>query len=574
MSLKRMSDDGKTRWDGSGTDDKWRRVPSFESVVIDMMKMRSVQHLLDPILEPLIRKVVKEEVEIALRPHVNSIKRSLEKEVHASVSRSLQLQILNNISLPVFTGARIEGEDGCALKVALIDTLTGEIVSSGPESSARFEVVVLEGDESENWTSEEFKNNIVHEREGKKPLLSGEVSLKLNLKDGMGMVGDISFTDNSSWTRSRRFRLGVRAVDQFEAVEIKEARTEPFVVRDHRGELYKKHHPPSLLDEVWRLEKIGKDGAFHKRLSRGSIHTVKDFLTLLSLDPSRLRNILGSGMSAKMWEVTVDHARTCVLDKRVYLYFPPPPNSGVRTGVVFNIAGQVMGLLSEGHYVSIDKLSEAQKADAQGLVISAFQHWEEVVCFDEESSLMGGSSCVASTNPCNTSSPKTEGSNYSRLMAASDQVGGFDYLQLSASSPDIISSIYSAGDVSGLDDYAFPSIENMAAIRYDQALSFPTHVSSSSMICDNTLITQDFFEDDHLQFFDAECPFGSQTPDLESSTDLQSAVDSFMLRRSSNSNNTGKAQRRWTKLFSILKWFAIRKIVIRRTRVGAHPGRW
>lgn len=55
--------------------------------------------------------------------------------------------------------------------------------------------------------------------------------------------------------------------------------------------MYKKHHPPSLLDEVWRLEKIGKDGAFHRRLSKERIYTVKDFLTLLSLDPARLRNV-------------------------------------------------------------------------------------------------------------------------------------------------------------------------------------------------------------------------------------------------------------------------------------------
>lgn len=55
--------------------------------------------------------------------------------------------------------------------------------------------------------------------------------------------------------------------------------------------VYKKHHPPSLSDEVWRLEKIGKDGAFHKRLTRENILTVKDFLTSLILDPARLRQV-------------------------------------------------------------------------------------------------------------------------------------------------------------------------------------------------------------------------------------------------------------------------------------------
>lgn len=57
------------------------------------------------------------------------------------------------------------------------------------------------------------------------------------------------------------------------------------------SQVYKKHHPPSLSDEVWRLEKIGKDGAFHKRLRQERVNTVKDFLILLFLDPKRLRNV-------------------------------------------------------------------------------------------------------------------------------------------------------------------------------------------------------------------------------------------------------------------------------------------
>ena len=70
--------------------------------------------------------------------------------------------------------------------------------------------------------------------------------------------------------------------------------------------------------------------------------------------------ILGTGMSAKMWEVTVEHARTCVLDKRMHLYCPP--GSQQKSGVVFNIVGQVTGVLSECQYFTIDKLSETEKA--------------------------------------------------------------------------------------------------------------------------------------------------------------------------------------------------------------------
>lgn len=52
----------------------------------------------------------------------------------------------------------------------------------------------------------------------------------------------------------------------------------------------KKHHPPSREDEVWRLEGIGKDGAYHKNLSYHGITTVGDFLEAyrdMGADPLR-----------------------------------------------------------------------------------------------------------------------------------------------------------------------------------------------------------------------------------------------------------------------------------------------
>lgn len=554
MSPKRYPEE-KGRFDGSSSDDKRRRVPAFRNAVLDVMRIRSVQSLLEPILEPLIRRVVKEEVELALSKHLNNMKRNHENDVYPSEIRSLQLKFLNNLSLPVFTGTRIEGEDCTNLKVALMDGLTGQTVLTEPESSARVEIVVLEGDfdsdECENWTLEEFKNNIVREREGKKPLLSGDAFI--NLKDGIGSVGEISFSDNSSWTRSRKFRLGARVVDNFDGTQIREAKTESFIVRDHRGELYKKHHPPSLFDEVWRLEKIGKDGAFHKRLGRESINTVKDFLTLLILDPSRLRNILGTGMSAKMWEVTVEHARTCVIDKRIYLYCPL--GSQQKSGVAFNVVGQVMGLLADCQYVPVDKLPENEKAEAQKMVITAFEHWEEVISFEDELSLSGGSSLL--NNALYTSSsPRVESLNSNKLMT-SQKIGGFDYTQPIISSPDIMSSIYSIGGLSGIDD--FPHAMETMALRYDQHLNFPEEVTSS-MICD-TDMAQAFLDSDHLGLFDA---LQSRNPCLELHGDeLHGAVNNF-LYPSSSSGAVFKAQRRWAKISSVLKWFSIRKMVARK----------
>lgn len=69
--------------------------------------------------------------------------------------------------------------------------------------------------------------------------------------------------------------------------------------------------------------------------------------------------ILGTGMSTKMWEVTVEHARTCAPDSTRHLYFPP--HSQPKTGVVFNSVGQLTGLLSECEYVPVDKLSETER---------------------------------------------------------------------------------------------------------------------------------------------------------------------------------------------------------------------
>ncbi|CAM8929649.1 unnamed protein product [Rhodiola kirilowii] len=553
MSMKRNPDDGK----GSGDDKRRRHAGSgFSSVVCDIMRVRKVQNMLEPILEPLIRRVVKEEVELALRKHMSSMKWSCGKEIQPSETRSLQLVFMNGLSLPVFTGTKIEGDDGSGLKVALVDVRSGHIVNNGPESSARVEVVVLEGDfdsdDGDNWSMEEFKSNIVREREGKKGLLTGEALF--NLKEGISLVGEISFTDNSSWTRSRKFRLGVRVIDNFAETRIKEAKTDSFIVRDHRGELYKKHHPPALFDDVWRLEKIGKDGAFHKRLSRDNINTVKDFLTLFNLDAPRLRQILGTGMSAKMWEVTVEHASTCTLDKRVYLYCPH--GSEQKTGVVFNVVRQVKGVLSNGRYIPIDNLAENDKADAQKLVISSLEHLGEVISFDDEASLLSGP--AQSNNQPHPSSSATMESLHTNKFFTTNKIGDFEYTHSNVASPDILSSLYSGG-LSSIGDFSPLGIDKMAQ-SYDH-LNFGREISPT-LLFDSESIAQAFLDEDHLGLFDCLQP---PDPLLEShSDDLHSAVKGF-LYPSSSATAVCKAQRRWNKVCNVLKWFK----VLARNRIHA-----
>jgi len=161
------------------------------------------------------------------------------KRIQGPDERNLRLQFKSKLALPLFTGSKVEAEDGSGIQVALVDANTGKVVSDGEESCAKLEVVVLQGDfiadDEESWPQAEFENFMVKERDGKRPLLTGD--LFVTLKDGLGTLGEFQFTDNSSWIRSRKFRLGVMVAPGYcEGVRVREAKTESFTVKDHRGE--------------------------------------------------------------------------------------------------------------------------------------------------------------------------------------------------------------------------------------------------------------------------------------------------------------------------------------------------
>ena len=148
----------------------------------------------------------------------------------------MQLQFRSRLSLPLYTGGKVEGEQGAGIHIVLIDANMGCAVTSGPESSVKLDLIVLEGDfNDDNWTQEKFESHVVIEREGKRPLLTGD--LQVTLKEGVGTLGELTFTDNSSWTRSRKFRLGLKVASGYcEGIHIREAKTEAITVKDHRGE--------------------------------------------------------------------------------------------------------------------------------------------------------------------------------------------------------------------------------------------------------------------------------------------------------------------------------------------------
>ncbi|CBI23322.3 unnamed protein product, partial [Vitis vinifera] len=393
-----------------------RKRPALASVIVEALKVDSLQKLCSS-LEPILRRVVSEEVERALAKlgPAKLTGRSSPKRIEGPDGRNLQLQFRSRLSLPLFTGGKVEGEQGTTIHIVLLDASTGHVVTSGPESSVKLDVVVLEGDfnneDDDGWNQEEFESHVVKEREGKRPLLTGD--LQVTLKEGVGTLGELTFTDNSSWIRSRKFRLGLKVASGYcEGMRIREAKTDAFTVKDHRGELYKKHYPPALNDEVWRLEKIGKDGSFHKRLNKAGIFTVEDFLRLVVRDSQRLRNILGSGMSNKMWDVLVEHAKTCVLSGKLYVYYPDDVRS---VGVVFNNIYELSGLIAGGQYHSADSLTDNQKVFVDTLVKKAYDNWISVVEYDGKSLL-------------NFNQSKSSGSSQTEVaMGPQDYPNSFDH---------------------------------------------------------------------------------------------------------------------------------------------------
>ncbi|CAL5378626.1 unnamed protein product [Camellia sinensis] len=381
MAMKRLL---SFKEDDDGSRESKRRFTFATGVTRDVMRGFSL-HEFATMFEPLLRRVVRDEVERTIPRFYHSSPRSSLNQLEPSQSRNWQLHFDDKLPSKLFTGSRIESEDSKTIKIVILDAISKKIVTSGPLSSVKVEIVALDGDfradGQEDWTEEEFNANVVREREGKRPLVIGE--LVITLRDGVGYVADVSFTDNSSWIRGRKFRLGARSVQSISTdVRIREARSEAFVVKDQRGESYKKHHPPNLVDEIWRLEKIAKDGAFHKKLADNGITTVGEFLKFYHVDQSSLCNILGCGISNKIWETIIEHATACVLDDKLYTYY----RDAESFGLVFNSIYKLVGVINDGqNYQSLDKLSVFQMGLVENLKKHAYKNVKDWVPLDEAS---------------------------------------------------------------------------------------------------------------------------------------------------------------------------------------------
>jgi hypothetical protein len=86
-------------------------------------------------------------------------------------------------------------------------------------------------------------------------------------------------------------------------------------------------------------------------------------------------------MSNRMWDSTVEHAKTCILSGKLYVYYADEKQN---IGVIFNNIFQLMGLIADGSYMSVDSLSDSEKVYVDKLVKVAYENWESVVEYEGE----------------------------------------------------------------------------------------------------------------------------------------------------------------------------------------------
>lgn len=336
--------------------------------------LREVKWVQD--LMVLLRSSVREEVEDGIKrlvvPYLPSQQtlnlppRSPANLAESFESSSLQLQFVGTLPDTLLTFKNIQVEDASALRVELQDS-TGSRVEVGPESSAKIQIVALDGDFEvdgrDHWTEEEFYKNVLSPRKGKPPLLVGQC--EISLSKGVVIVSNISFTDNSKWRKSGKFRLGAQIIKGFPpGIVIREAVSRAFKVKERRTESFQKHETPILEDEMWRLVNIAKNGKYHQRLAVKNIHTLKDFLQLYHTNAKKLQEILH--VPEKKWLEILKNAESCLLTSEQYRYYDGARGVELILDCVFNIVSvtfmgqdsQPYGALDDSCKDFVNKLRE------------------------------------------------------------------------------------------------------------------------------------------------------------------------------------------------------------------------
>lgn len=85
-------------------------------------------------------------------------------------------------------------------------------------------------------------------------------------------------------------------------------------------------------------------------------------------------------MSNKMWEALLDHAKTCVLSGKLYVYYPEDTRN---VGVIFNHVYELRGLITGEQFFSADSLSDNQKVSLHPAFFPLIGLDSSVMWFDD-----------------------------------------------------------------------------------------------------------------------------------------------------------------------------------------------
>ncbi|XP_064998859.1 protein SAR DEFICIENT 1-like isoform X3 [Musa acuminata AAA Group] len=315
----------------------------------------------------------------------------------------LQLAFTEKLLLPSFREDVIKDKDHNHFQVSLMQFKHGQSCVFSLHSPIEVEIVVLDGgfprENSQDWNTDEFNSSILEKRENKRSLLLGES--KAQLRQGIASFGTLKVTDNSSWVRTGKFRLGVRvSPGSYKGPRIKEAITESFRVLDHRSKSNQKPQTPSLDHEVWRLLNIGRNGAIHRRLDDAGIKTVHDFLKLSVVAQQCLRDTIK--MSDNKWEETIGHARTCRLGDDLYLYDKPPFT------VKLNPICEVVEVRKNGVSIALTQLTSEETVQH---ATEAYQNWNRLERVPGMPSMIGAQKQSNSIKKCGLESDEPMCSN-------------------------------------------------------------------------------------------------------------------------------------------------------------------
>ncbi|KAM0899684.1 hypothetical protein ACQ4PT_021185 [Festuca glaucescens] len=324
-------------------------------------------------MEDMIRSVCqKEEPQAALLPNgcyepssSRAISKGLPETGGSSGVVKLRFVDADRPKDTLFTRCSVEWQNGENPKVAIFRN--EKQIKEDDLSKLQIEILLVNAEffterGQEDFTEEEF-NKHIHMSDGKESVLT-----TVTLRNGEANLGSIIFTETS---HGKKLRLTARVKRQDLTVRVREAITDPFVVKDNRSRLNAKSILPLKGDAVHTLKGISKNGKHFAALEGKNITTVKHLMRQYHKDKSSLQEL--TGMKEKSWSTMIEHASTCAPGDEIYSYRVAEENCEV----LFNDLYDLVGVIINGIYVPVRNLDKYHQRKVEKWKISAHKKFDE-----------------------------------------------------------------------------------------------------------------------------------------------------------------------------------------------------